>query len=695
MKKEREVIWVTTPEVENGFRRPGIYTAPSTTPGYGAVRSAIVAGAGEDMGQRDVVQVVASVLTPAPADPSTMVVSADVVGPIDWVVEQLEMSGHQIPAREVREAIVEQGRRRYTCRTEKSTVVFSDAGTISLVAMRVHGGRAANPEGGELRKVKFEFGREFFINKRRQYGDWRMGWWREAIQNAVDAGATEIVCSVNRCPDGNIAVSLEDNGRGMTETVLVEKFLRGGGTTKVGEGVAGGFGSAKELLILPWLGYTIETRGVVARGVMDEITIEKASVPRAAGVKLTVIMPPDDHTTLGNAATFIQKCYLPRVRFMMEGTDQVPYEVKAELKRGKIVERIANEAELYAPKVDYDANYVFVRVNGLFMFSRWIYGGGKLRRQPIIEVTAPSVDVFTDNRDGFRSDTELPQKIDELVSNIAVEAERAFKKKSGIFRDVYKGIGTYKTEVERREADVLWAMGEVIPVAPRPDGTGQKAVLTEQGLMQIMHVLDTARHNSGLDSFPDGELASKMIAGTPFQGPNHVSRAMKQLVWEPDFLLVNEVEGFRVPKKFRPETMSPRVYKLVKVWGELCRYVLMQLDSDEEYGIGLMFSEDTAAAYSRESQRHWLLLNPMTHVNPAHGTQIFKPSSYDHLKILYALAVHEATHMVDKVSEHNVEFAYALTRNIALTGDGFRKLRSIASSIKTHDRPRLELRSSR
>ena len=37
-----------------------------------------------------------------------------------------------------------------------------------------------------------------------------------------------------------------------------------------------------------------------------------------------------------------------------------------------------------------------------------------------------------------------------------------------------------------------------------------------------------------------------------FLGPNHLEAAIKQLVWEPDWFLVNEVDGYKVPKKFFP-----------------------------------------------------------------------------------------------------------------------------------------------
>src|SRR3989304_5831934 len=111
---------------------------------------------------------------------------------------------------------------------------------------------------------QIRIGREFFTTALRDYQDWREKWWREAVQNAVDAPATVVTCSVDEVNTETgpaIMVSVEDNGGGMDEDVLINKFLVLGGTTKATTaGSTGGFGKAKELLVLPWLRWSIHTR---------------------------------------------------------------------------------------------------------------------------------------------------------------------------------------------------------------------------------------------------------------------------------------------------------------------------------------------------------------------------------------------------------------------------------------------------
>jgi hypothetical protein len=171
-----------------------------------------------------------------------------------------------------------------------------------------------------------------------------------------------------------------------------------------------------------------------------------------------------------------------------------------------------------------------------------------------------------------------------------------------------------------------------------------------------------------------------------FSGPNHLEAALKQLVWEPDFFLVNEIEGYVVPKKFYPATMTPTILKLAKTWVELCRYVMMQLGSNEPFGAGFVFSTDHGAEAITDEDREgrdekWIMLNPFKDVHARR--ELLRPANDADLKWLYAAAIHEATHIADRMSYHDESFAAALTRNMAKCADGYRKIRAIAAGIRT------------
>ena len=218
-------------------------------------------------------------------------------------------------------------------------------------------------------------------------------------------------------------------------------------------------------------------------------------------------------------------------------------------------------------------------------------------------------------------------------------------------------------------------------------GSFSTGELSAQNADAIVHNMSSyARgEEDRLQSTPSAVVAHVML-DQRFLGPNHLEAAVKQLVWEPDFFLVNEVEGYRVPKKFYPESMSPTILKLAKTWTELCRYVLMQLGSEEHFGVGFVFSEDAAAQAITDEDREghtekWIMLNPFKDVHARN--EIWRPAQDQDLKWLYAAAIHECTHIADRISYHDESFARALTNNMAKCADGYRKIRQIAAGIRS------------
>ena len=153
--------------------------------------------------------------------------------------------------------------------------------------------------------AQIRIGREFFTTALRDYEDWPEKWWREAVQNAVDAGACNITCAVEHHP-GGVAVSCEDDGSGMDEDVLINKFLVLGGTTKVTGETTGGFGKAKELLVLPWLEWEVHSRDRLVRG--SGTYYEVSAARERHGTRLAVLMPTDQATQAPAAISFINKC---------------------------------------------------------------------------------------------------------------------------------------------------------------------------------------------------------------------------------------------------------------------------------------------------------------------------------------------------------------------------------------------------
>lgn len=521
-----------------------------------------------------------------------------------------------------------------------------------------------SPEG---RKISIS--REFFVTALRDYENWREKYFREAIQNSYDAGATQIDITSKQNADGTWTVTVTDDGGGMSEDVLLNKFLVLGGTTKVGvAGSAGGFGKAKELLVLPWLSWKIHSRDIEAAGSGIEYTIKR--VEMIHGTVLEVIMPNDNHADTPQAISMIEKSYLPKISFTVNGS-----KFKADLKAsGEPIEVIGNKAELYFVKADNarSLSYMLVRTKGLFMFE--IYIGDAIPGYVIAELTAPSIEILTANRDGFR-DYQVKREIAKFGERVAKDTLSALRSKKGLIRQKFVGTGKFKAK--QMAADAIVAVG---PIHEPKNKSGSQ--LSDAAVERVAAVLADRDERDSVGAVSVD--TARVMLSTRILGSDHAESMVKQLVWQPDFYIVNDIENFKVPKKFFPETMTPTVRKIAATWTEMCRFVLIQLGSDSEFGVGFIFSESTLAGYLSDNDEgesgQWLMLNPFKKLQSR--DMMWSPSHTADLQWLYAAAIHEATHMADGISYHDEAFAAALTKNMAKCADGFRKIKQIVGSIR-------------
>ena len=533
--------------------------------------------------------------------------------------------------------------------------------------------------------VTMTMGAEYFTTFLKEYKDWREKWWREAIQNSVDAGATQIDCRVEAVPEG-FAVSVTDNGRGMDEDTIINKFLHFGGTTKTRGDTRGGFGKAKELLVLPWLAWSLHTRDRMVTGV--GIQTDVAVAPYRNGTEIRVIMPPDETTHESCAMAYIQKCELPDVRFTVNGE-----RFKANLRTGEELRDFVGKAKLYYDKKGKMPG-LYVRTMGLFMFQKSQLSES-VKGTLIVELTGSSVDLLTANRDGFRDDS-LDWAINDFVNELAADVSSALEKKKGLIREKFLGTGKFRGATEQEfQATMLNHLEELQPA----EQTKRGLTLSLDQVTVIRTIVHRIGAGEGSERVPDeepgklnmrvnGDMAAAMLDATVMPGPAAVEAALKQLAWEPDFYLINRVEDFRVPKMFYPQGMTPGVKKLARAWAELCRFVLIQLGCSLPYGVGFIFHEQTAAAYLREETgERWLLLNPFR-VPTLIGDQ--KPSKdalyglveENDVNWLYAAAIHECTHMADGVKYHDESFTSAFTRNVGKTANKDRQVKAIIKAIK-------------
>ncbi len=598
---------------------------------------------------------------------------------------------------------------------------------ISGIAFEPSGREIVTFNVGKTSKIEYKGGREVRHNVRMEisqrwlqnaildYSDWPEKWWREVIQNSADARATKIHCYAYDNGNGKWDIGCKDNGSGMTLDILLDRFLVMGGTTKEGgDSTSGGFGKAKEMLILPWCGWLIHTRDNLAIGVGDSYSVytaeggnwvwhklkgegdkpdfepPKSKAEKLNGTHLSVKMPADKHTTISAAMTFVEKCFLPKIEFEFDTNspeDKKVNNVQADLRNGRTVEEIGDKARIHYTKASTLKPRILVRTReGLLMFEEGL--PYEVSGYVVVELLKPSIQLLSSNRDSI-SDYDLRSKLREFVTNLTQNTQSALAEKKNKFVEIYKGEVFTARQQNEHEADLVASIGKLAE-----GSSAGKMEVEEKPKQMVGDILEEEYKRAEREARP-GEMILKpgretgetMLEGK-FTGPNQIDAACKQLVWQPAYILYNELSDYRVPSKFRPASMTPTVMRLVKVWTELCRYVLVQLGCTREWGTGFGFSEHFRAAYTKREGIEWLVLNPMK--NPDKQDEFYNPSNEADLKFLYAMAIHECTHLNDNAPNHEETFTIALTKNIALCADGYRKIKKIAGGVKLRGQAEFE-----
>ena len=625
---------------------------------------------------------------------------------------------------------------------EELGVNYDDEGTAMLVfsteRSRQNGrGVRRNSDDlltGQLQQVKVKD--EDLIKEVRAYGKWKMAWWREAIQNSVDAGATDVRLVAREIaddPDGKWLVSCQDNGSGMTPEVIIDKFLARFGTTKTGSGATGGFGEAKKLLLFAWTKWRIFSQIAKIEGT-GELFKGFRSDSYLNGTRIECEQPAAEHTTLAHAIEFVQRCNLPRTRVTYiddEGRSQRIQQSQKSNTSGLKPIRESQSIRIYFVKNKRGENYksdsAWVRVyspalgTSLFMFDKPL--SEPTDGQVIVEIVGSSVGIFTANRDNFLFGDDL-NFVEAYIQELSKDSRSALKPRSPGFTKTYsKGR---RERVSLPDIDLPYG-GDFKDAS---ESAGQQK-LNSQGISELMNqvaqataqaeaLVDAYSGSFGSESYKTlsglsqtAELAPAILEDLRFASDIDLKRSIQQLRWEPDFIVINEIEGFddqsvlKSPlKKFYPEEMTPTVARLARVWMEMCRWVLMQLRCDEEWGIGFVFSPDTGAYYSKRGRMNWLLLNPFDLTSSRarsliedvsegrepksklEDLEILRVTDREDFKWIYAAAIHEATHFADNIDFHGEAFSSALTANIAKCADGMLFYKKILDATASRRAPR-------
>lgn len=514
-----------------------------------------------------------------------------------------------------------------------------------------------NPDDGGTMSVIL--GDDFLSKALDDYQQWTRAWWREAIQNCIDAGATRIDMTLHK-KDGLWEVTVTDNGRGMTGDILFKKFLSLGSSGKKDSPTAtGGFGEAKRLLLFPWCSWSILTNGddgpigVLGHG----FTYKKVDFTSTGrGTKLIVTMPDDKHVVEDDAVWFVSKCWLPGVTITLNGTV-----LDADMKVGESIDSpMEDKLKLYYSPRARKARGFFIRKNGLLMYEKHTEES-TLKGVLIGEIIPPSVEVLQSNRDALRFGE---YRLDAFLQSLAKDTSSKLKK-SKAERTMFRGT-------QRISATIENAQGQLCDILGKHFGDKKNKKISDQAKRDLDIALAALPTDMGPGVVtPTPGVASIILAGIdPQENPTEVEAAAQQLAWPADFYIVNDIDDYKVPKWLRPDGMEVRPRKLARLWTEFCRLILIRLGYKGKFGVGWILSENSnekngysMAAYTRDQGTDWLLINPFIGGN-IKAEKTYSLREPKHLNDVFAMALHECTHLVNGIPYHDESFSSALTENI-------------------------------
>ena len=459
----------------------------------------------------------------------------------------------------------------------------------------------------------------FVKNIKLQYSNPSEAMVREALQNSLDAGATEIRLTVS--PEGRC--SIEDNGCGMTAERMVEALLTLGGSLKA-SGAIGGFGEAKLLLLFGHRSYFIHSRDVVVHGKGLHYELTKGDERR--GTLLSI----EFHEEFGfNYAAFMAAATEVLKQSDLSSLVTLNGETVAGTPRGRTVRKLPwAKIHCRALGVGAETCYAQVRANGLAMFQHYL---GYTNKCVVVEVTGAPKEVFTANRD--RLSSRYADELQELFNELVVD-KKSFGRKPNE-QVLFAGGQGAIAELVPKELEAAGLNGEALQLLL---GQVQETLAGQpKTLPQVVAAV------SKLANPAHQELLGKHAAQLAVYLARH----------EYDFLVQVEPSQYRkIPRRLEPSNLSPKFRPLAQLWKHCLKHTLEANGLRMKFRIGWVLNREAEACYLREATSAGVpafLLNPE---HPSLGGFRTKPELFAHLLVV---AGHEIAHLEHHY--HNEEFS--------------------------------------
>lgn len=290
-------------------------------------------------------------------------------------------------------------------------------------------------------------------------------------------------------------------------------------------------------------------------------------------------------------------------------------------------------SKLYSTKSEYDQYYLNVRKNGLFMFEKYL--GSAIKKNIILEITAPSTQVLNSNRDGFKS--QYDDEFSKLFAEIAID-KNSFDRAKGqrINFAGIKGFDFIKFKEEIKEFFLPSSSNEYMDVVVNALITSDVAKLEE-----IKEHIKTVN--------PLQFIQAEGIINAAIE---HVEKHRGH-----DFVIDLGDSGYtEIPKRFHPNTMATVNKTVAQQWKSCLLEVMKANKLDTKFRIGFVLESNIIAQFKRNEEIEEYLINP--------DAEFLSLPKWLMIMKMLATAAHEITHRY--YSYHDENFV-SMSENLLTT----------------------------
>jgi hypothetical protein len=550
----------------------------------------------------------------------------------------------------------------------------------------------------------------FFVKERRMYSNWTVAFWRELVQNAVDAGAGRIAIDIRQQEgaDGEprTVITFDDNGGGMSRDVLETVYFRLGATTKDQDSqLTGGFGRARILTCFGADSFEIHTRDSIARSILEHdaggqrlggmYEIVDAETPHK-GCRLTIAFKSSDvevRKMLEALHLFLRSSQLkPRIEVSHEHDAGDPNSRQMVvwtdwLKRNRAIANLETEdqegrlaafATVHSnrrPHWQLENTAVF-RLNGMAMFEEHCSLGGKAAVIELDPEATKRIGVLNANRDSLA--WPHSRVVDRYLEYLATNASQEMRERKPEQTLVEGARGALQARNPHRQRDP--EPGSDVPDREQdwsrePGGGAPEAQDVERAAFERPAPVGGWRAN-GVEPMPQfgaGEADPRQDRCTVVFLDEGIDNPQQRAAMQ----------------RFKAAWDDPdsKAARTVNAWITACEasidalYQVRPYMSDFEWVPGVVFSKTAGGLNHKEGERHILYFNPLDHEGEEHerrcrdgrksskaieaGANLrYTPSNEADRRALFAIAMHEVAHCA--VSGHAEEYAGVLTRMMAV-----------------------------